>query len=491
MDAIYFSVLRIWGALTSNKKVLVALVCVAAVVVTVTSVLAAPPDDGQQSIDSDVFVSMEPPADTGPEVMAVVALNPMEQLAIGGVDSPGLLPTSPFYFLKDIGRDVRYAFTFDSAERANLQLRFANEDALAIRAMLIQGEYLEAARQCHRYQENFFQSLMWAVKLKKQGNDVDALMLNLMTAHHGHRIVLADALQVVEESWREAFMGAVTYTSTPFEQIITWTHGGEEAAAFHTKLQKDFSSVDGDVWLQIENRLGLDVDQAVALSRAMGETSILGAAPIITAVRPERFELDPGGSVAIACSASDLSGGALTYQWLATSGTLTDNETDTAKWTAPQELGLYTVTVVVSDERGNQSRKSVNLRVGSAEQPPADRIPAGPFWIEDMIAERDPSGRSAISPPVLGQSWETSERSVFVGSPIRITCVMGGSAQGLNYEWSCDVGKIDGSGESVVWVAPRDACKAHVTVRVRNGSDTVEEATISFRVSTCASCFTW
>jgi len=369
-------------------------------------------------------------------------------------------------------------------------LRFANEDALAIRAMCLSNEYLAAAQQCFSYQDNFFNSLAWAVKARKQGEDVEALMLNLMNAHHGHRLVLADALVIVDESQLEAVVGAVTYTSAPFEQVILWTKGVDEAAAFHSKLSKDFSSVGGDAWLQIENRLGLEVEQAVALSKAMGDSATVGSAPVISSVRSEKFELDPGATVTIVCAASDLSGGALTYQWLATNGSLDGGDKATVAWTAPEEPGQYTVTVVVSDERGNQSRKAVNLRVRSTEAP-ASPGTGGPFWFEEITSERDPSGRAAISPPVLGQTWKATERSVFISSTIRITCEMGGAAEGLTYEWSADVGKINGSGNSVVWVAPGHACKAQVSVVARNGSGVVEEAVIGFRVSTCSNCFSW
>jgi hypothetical protein len=490
MDDIYFWVLRVWGALTS-KKVLVALVGVVAVVVTVTTVFAAPLIDGQTD-SPDVFVGMEPPKVSAPVVMSMVSLNPLEELSIGGVNSPGLLPTSPFYFAKGIVRDVRYAFTFDPIDKANLKLRYANEDALAIRAMCMANEYLAAAQQCFSYQENFFNSLAWAVKARKEGGDVDALMLNLINAHHGHRLVLADALVVVDESQLEAVVGAITYTSAPFEQVIQWTKGADEAAVFHSKLSKDFSSVGGDAWLQIENRLGLEVEQAVALSKAMGDNTVVGSAPVISSVKAEQMiGVAPGSEVAITCTASDLSGGALTYQWLATSGNLDDSDQATALWTAPEEPGQYTVTVVVSDERGNQSKKSVNLRVGTTEVSTAAPGSGGAFWFEEILAERDPSGRAAISPPVLGQSWNTTERSVFVGSTIRITCQMGGVSDGLTYEWSADVGSIRGSGESVVWVAPSHACKAYVTVVARNSSGAAEEAVMGFRVSTCSNCFSW
>lgn len=489
MDDIYFWVLRIWRVFAGHSKVLVALVGVAAVVVTFTTVLASPPLD-EHSVGSDVFVSMEPPKLESSVVTSTVALNPMEELSIGGVSSPGLLPSSPFYFVKGIVRDVEYAFTFDSIDKANLKLRFANEDALAIRAMCFDGKYLEAAQQCFSYQDNFFASLAWTVKAKKQGNDVEALMANLRTAHHGHRLVLGDALETVDESQLEAVVGAITYTSAPLEQVIQWTQGPDQAEVFHTKLRNDLSSTGVDVWLQIENRLGLDVEQAVALNNAMGDSSSVGVAPVITSVRAEHFELDPGATVMVDCVAADLSGGALSYEWSASGGSLDSRDQLGVNWTAPMELGLYTVTVVVSDERGNESTKSVNLRVGQPEQP-SDDGGGGPFSIEEITSERDPSGRSAISSLTLGQDWRTAEKSVFIKSTIRVTCTTAGSSEGLTYKWSADAGDFVGSGDSVVWVAPGYASKAQVSVVVRDNSGNEDRATIHFRISTCSNCFSW
>lgn len=44
-----------------------------------------------------------------------------------GVSEPKTLPNSPFYFLKSFWRNLRLTFTFDSVNKAELRLRFANE----------------------------------------------------------------------------------------------------------------------------------------------------------------------------------------------------------------------------------------------------------------------------------------------------------------------------------------------------------------------------
>lgn len=46
-----------------------------------------------------------------------------------GVPDPGLLPTNPFYFLKELGRATRRIFTFNAVSRAELELRIVNEKA--------------------------------------------------------------------------------------------------------------------------------------------------------------------------------------------------------------------------------------------------------------------------------------------------------------------------------------------------------------------------
>ncbi len=497
MDNIYFLVLSIWRVLTGHKKVLVALVGVTAVVVTVTTVMASPPVVEEHESGPETFVSMDPPPVSSLLVMSAVSPDQLGGLSIGGVSSPGILPTSPFYFVKDLTRGVQYAFTFDPIEKATLRLRYANEDALAIHAMCIAGEYIDAAQECFRYQDDFFTSLACTVQARKQGSDVEALMLNLRNAHHAHRLILADSLGIVDESQLEAVIGAITYTSAPLEQVINWTQGPDEASVFHTRLQDDLSTVGGDVWLQIENRLGLDVQQAVELSKAMGNDSTVDVAPIISSVKADLFEVDPGAAVAITCSASDLSGGALTYNWVSSGGDLDSNNANVVNWTAPEDLGVYTVTVAVTNDRGSDSKKSISIRVGKAGQT-IESGGSGAFRIREF--EVTPDGHNMLKPPSLaGSEW-----TVLTGRSVIITCVVDGDASNLTFDWSCvhlaregvnfvegggPAGTISGSGETVTWAAYSGAGYARVSVVVRDSDGVVQRGSVDFRVSTCATCF--
>lgn len=500
MDDIYFWVLRVWHALTSGPKAIVAVVGVIAVVVTVTTVFAAPLGDGQDAkpevtpelseavpVGEDEAVPLDEtrtPEDGSGMVAGETTpyvYVPLEEIAIGGVSEPGILPSSPFYFLKTFGREMTLAFTTNPLDKANRKLQYANEDALAIRALCAEGLFTDAAKQCFTYRDDFYASLAWAMKARNEGHDINAVMTNLQTSHQGHRVVFADALSHGQESNWEAVAGAVTYTSAPLEYIIRSLYGSAQADAFYAKLRRDFSGIDENLWRVLEGMMGLEPEQAAALSEAMGDSTLSTGIPIITSIRADRTELDPGGSCVLTCMASDLDGDVLTYEWLAAEGSI-DSQEATATWAAPEDSGLYQVKVVVSDDAGNQVSKTITLRVGAEEEEETGE-PGGPFWIDSF--EVVPVGHSKLKNPALG----TEQWTIFQGRDAEITCVVDGDDSGLEYEWSCDVGTLSGSGSTINWEAPEHACYAQVSVVVKNGGSTSESGEVVFRVSTCANCF--
>lgn len=52
-----------------------------------------------------------------------------------GLKEPKILPGSPFYVFKDIGRGLTSAFTFNPLARANLKLKFANERVMEVKKL--------------------------------------------------------------------------------------------------------------------------------------------------------------------------------------------------------------------------------------------------------------------------------------------------------------------------------------------------------------------
>jgi len=136
--------------------------------------------------------------------------------------------------------------------------------------------------------------------------------------------------------------------------------------------------------------------------------------------------------------------------------------------------------LVFADESG----PDIELESGGVEEPPkqtGDTV----FWIEELTAECDEGEEVGVTALPLGADWRTTERGVYAESPVTITCVTDGASEGLVFEWSANFGRIEGSGDSIVWVAPDHGAKAQVSVVVRDETGNEETAAVNFRVATC------
>lgn len=70
-------------------------------------------------------------------VPAMAQENVQEEITTSdlGIENPGILPTSPFYFLKEWKRDLKKVFTFNPVKKAELELEEANERAAEIKKL--------------------------------------------------------------------------------------------------------------------------------------------------------------------------------------------------------------------------------------------------------------------------------------------------------------------------------------------------------------------
>ena len=66
------------------------------------------------------------PAAAGESVDSAISAEESVSAAELGVENPGILPTNPFYFFKELGRTIQRVLTFNPVNRANLELEIAN-----------------------------------------------------------------------------------------------------------------------------------------------------------------------------------------------------------------------------------------------------------------------------------------------------------------------------------------------------------------------------
>jgi len=147
-------------------------------------------------------------------------------------------------------------------------------------------------------------------------------------------------------------------------------------------------------------------------------------APVILDLKADADRMFPLGVYQLACEAGDADGDALTYTWTADQGQVY-GDGRIVEWGAPEDEGLFRVSVVVDDGKGGTAEKSASLRVKANNAPEFVSIPS--------FIEGTTPGQSAY-----------------------ITCeAMDADGDEVTYEWSAPQGELAGQGESVVWLAPK------------------------------------
>ena len=197
----------------------------------------------------------------------------------------------------------------------------------------------------------------------------------------------------------------------------------------------------------------------------------LNSPPVITSLEAE----EPGwtahpGSLQVTCDAEDPEGDELSYEWSTTGGNITGTGPE-AIWIAPEEVGMYDITVVVSDSQGREATGLIAL-IASNGPPPI---------IEDLIV-------TAIGHPYLKET--TTGYKVAKTYDYEIECIASGTGE-LIYEWSCTGGNISGEGSLITWTAPDTEGDVTVTVKVFDGLDNWVRESIVFEVVPCKDCVFW
>ena len=178
----------------------------------------------------------------------------------------------------------------------------------------------------------------------------------------------------------------------------------------------------------------------------------------------------PGGSLNVTCAASDSDGDELSYEWMATGGNLSGTGA-VVSWTAPQEVGIYDVTVVVRDSHGSSDTWVLPVSVVTG-QPPN---------IEDALITADHCYlKTNTSPYKVGQ-----------GKEYDIQCIVADAGSELSYNWSCtggEISEVSGDGSVIAWTAPNTSGKVTITVIVSDIAGNKSPKSLLLDVVSCSSC---
>jgi hypothetical protein len=218
-------------------------------------------------------------------------------------------------------------------------------------------------------------------------------------------------------------------------------------------------------------RIGTQMKIGKCLAIVTAVVSLLTSsctASFIISLEAEAEWTAPLGSIEVTCATSGSDGDDLSYEW-STSGGSIDGTGAVVDWIAPEEVGMYDITVVVGDSQDREDRASISL-IASNGPPPI---------IEDLI----------ITAEHKYLKETTTGYKVAKAYNYTIECVASSNTSGeLVYEWSCTNGEISGEGSIINWTAPDATCDVTVTARVFDALDNWVRRSIFLEVVACSTC---
>jgi FlaG/FlaF family flagellin (archaellin) len=216
------------------------------------------------------------------------------------------------------------------------------------------------------------------------------------------------------------------------------------------------------------NRKGfLAIMAAAVLFLALSCTPVDNYPPVITSLEAAADWTAPLGSLNVTCTASDRDGDELSYNWSANGGNITGTGPEVT-WTAPEEIGVCDITVVVNDGHDGEDTRSAILIVANGTLP----------IIENLIVTAEHKYLKKT----------TTGYKVGKGKEYDIECISSNTSGELVHEWVCDGGDISGEGSTITWTAPNTAGDVTVTAIVFDVAGNMDNESIVFKVVSCTSC---
>ncbi len=180
-------------------------------------------------------------------------------------------------------------------------------------------------------------------------------------------------------------------------------------------------------------------------------------APVIRSIEVPK-EVMPLFNTPLYCNA--FAAGILTYAWSATGGVIQGSGTDVI-WISPKELGEYTITVVVKDEKGNTAQESARITV-----------------VGTLAEELAVVSMECLDCP------NKIEASKWKNYLIRCTVNVVDWTK-LTYAWTATIGKIDGQGREANWQTFGQYGNSLIKVIVSDPNGKKAEGFLAVNISCC------
>jgi len=209
-----------------------------------------------------------------------------------------------------------------------------------------------------------------------------------------------------------------------------------------------------------------------AVTKQIRITSKANVPPMIASLTADAGWTLPSGSLQITCEAEDPDGDALSYLWTATDGSISGTGA-IVTWTAPEDVGKYDITVVVSDGHGGSATRTLRVSVETGQPPIIQALEVTSERHEHCYLIKENSLRYKVG---RNQLYDIE---CIAHHPDHLE---------LSYEWECEDGEIEGEGSLITWTAPNTSNDVTVTVIVSDSTGRTASESITLNVVGCSPC---
>jgi len=172
-----------------------------------------------------------------------------------GVSDPSLLPDSPFYFFKTLGRTIQSAFTFNAVKKAELREKFANEALVEMQKMVdMEKENDSIEKGIQNYQKELQAAKQTAEKIKEKAEENEQVGLFLdkfIQQQTIHQRVLQNIEENVPDEVFEKISQVRAEHLEKFGEVMTKLENNSEQV--RERLEKNIQEVKGSEFQDFKN----------------------------------------------------------------------------------------------------------------------------------------------------------------------------------------------------------------------------------------------
>lgn len=173
-----------------------------------------------------------------------------------GISEPKLLPDNPFYFVKNLWREVRATFTFNKVKKVELRLRYANERLIEAKKLVEKiGKEEMVQKSLEKYQKEMEKIRTMVEKFEEKAKDNPKIdkFLDKFTEKTVKHQILMDRLEKNLSDKPEVLEQIKVTKEKTLEHFGEVMERLEEKDKIPERLEKNMEEIEGSKYKNFKN----------------------------------------------------------------------------------------------------------------------------------------------------------------------------------------------------------------------------------------------